>query len=73
MGSGPKPPAQQQISPPARAPRAGDPGESGTTQRRTRLRALSRLGPRASVIAGETGGFQPASNVARPGASVLGG
>ena len=73
MGSGgQKPPEPKAADPVARAPRPGDEGQSGSASRRSRLRALSRLGPRASIIAGETGGFVPA-NTTRAGNQILGG
>ena len=71
MGSPGGPRAPKAADPVARAPRPGDPGETGSAQRRTRLRALTRLGPQASIVAGETGGFQP-NNATRGGSQLLG-
>jgi len=74
MGSGGKVREPKAAPPPARAPRPGDAGESGSPSRRQRLIAASRKGFQQSILAGETGGFQSAQGaaVARAGKSILG-
>jgi len=70
MGSSPKAPPPP--PPPAPPPAAADPTRAnakGGVQRRARLKAKHRTSVESSVLAGETGGFKPAT---RGGKSVLG-
>lgn len=73
MGSKPKTP--DAPPPPAPPPSAADPTRAnakGGVQRRARLKAKNRTSVESSVLAGETGGFQPVASAVRAGKSVLG-